>query len=155
MEITDEIHKELGKTLNGEVWNLLGKTDRTEDDTRRMIHAAHASLYHWLHVGTPANEVRGEWMIANVYSRLGHGEPALRHASRCAEVAEEHPEDMKDFDVAYASEGLARAYASLGKKDEATQQKTKARKLGDLIADPEDKKIYDGDWDSGPWYGVE
>ena len=155
MEITNKIHKELGKTLNGEVWKLLGKTDRTDDETRRMIHAAHASHYHWLHAGTKVNEARGEWMIANVYSRLGHGEAALRHATRCAEVAEAHPEDMKDFDVAYATEGLARASASLGKKDEAAELKAKARSLGDLIADPEDKKIYDGDWGSGPWYGVE
>jgi hypothetical protein len=155
MEITNEIHKELGKTLNGEVWSLLGKEDRTDAETRKMVNAAHASLYHWMFVGTPANEARGEWMIANVYSRLGYGQAALRHASRCADIVGERPEDVKDFDVAYASEALARAYAAMGKKDDAEVYKAKARELGDLIADPEDKKIYDGDWESGPWYGVE
>lgn len=153
MEINDDLHRELGKRLNGEVWKLLGKTDRTPDETRRMIHAAHASHYHWL-AGGPVHEQRGEWLISHVYAALGLGEAALRHAERCAELTEQHEQDLRDFDVAYAAEAQARAHAVLGHRSEAAALRAKARRLGDGIADPEDKKIFDGDFEGGDWHGV-
>jgi|GEM_PF-2852069 hypothetical protein len=49
MTVNTELHRIFAAGLNGEVWALLDKeAGRTEDDDRRMIHTAHASLYHWL-----------------------------------------------------------------------------------------------------------
>lgn len=145
MQIGEDTHRELAVSLNGEVWGLLGKINRSDEDDRLMTHAAHGSLYHWLQVGTAVNEQRGEWMVSHVYAILGLGESALRHAERCVEVTERHPDDMKDFDVAYASEGLARAHAVLGNKAQSDALKGKARQLGSQIADDEDRKIFEGD----------
>ena len=145
MEIGEDTHRELAVSLNNETWSLLGKEDRSDQDDRLMIHAAHASLYHWLQVGTVVNEQRGEWMASHVYATLGIGEAALRHAERCAEITEGHPDEMKDFDVAYASECLARAYAVLGNREQSDALKEKARQLDSQITGDEDRKIFEGD----------
>ena len=47
-----------------------------------MIHAAHASRYHWSQVGEPVNVAHGEWQCSHVYAALGRAEPALHHARR-------------------------------------------------------------------------
>ncbi len=44
MEIGEDTHRELAVSLNGEVWSLLEKIDRSDGDDRLMTHAAHASL---------------------------------------------------------------------------------------------------------------
>ena len=71
--MTDELdfdinkaHVHFAKKINGRVWELLGKEERTQAQDEEMIHAAHASLYHWLQVGTGAHHQRGEWMISHV-----------------------------------------------------------------------------------------
>ena len=76
-----------------------------------MIHCAHASAYHWLQVGTPANRARSEWQCSRVHAILGHVEPALRHARRCLEIVEANPDEMEDWDLPAAYEALgARAH---------------------------------------------
>lgn len=155
MKLSKDAHKELGVSLNGEVWSLLETESRTPEEGRRMVHAAHASHYHWLHAGGAVNEQRGEWLLSHVYAALGIGEAALRHAKRCAEITEEHETTLKDFDLAYAVLGLARANTVLGNTDQASRLKQESRKLGDRIADREDKQIFDGDFDRGDWRDVE
>jgi len=154
MELSADRHRRLAQTLNAEVWRWLEAPDRTEEATFRMIHAAHASLYHWLQAGSAVHEQRGEWLIAHVYSQLGAGEAALRHATRCMQITEDHPDEMEDFDSAYAHEGLARAYAVLGERDRAAAFKEHARNLGAEIANPEAKSIFDQDFQGGNWHGV-
>ncbi len=61
----------------------LENPDRTQAEDEEMLHAAHASLYHWLQVGTVLHHQRGLWMIARVHAVLGHAAEALRYASRC------------------------------------------------------------------------
>ncbi|MBN1435240.1 tetratricopeptide repeat protein [Candidatus Fermentibacterales bacterium] len=155
MDMGPDLHRELGAALNGEVWSLLEKPDRTQAEDMRMIHAAHASQYHWLVGGDEANEQRGEWLIARVYLVLGHPEAALRHARRCMELTERHPGKMQDFDLAFAYEGLARTSALAGDSEEAARLKAKARELGSRIADPEDRQIFEQDFASGQWFGVD
>ncbi len=42
----EEAHLHFAKTVNGEIWNLLNKENRTRDDNERMLAAAFASYYH-------------------------------------------------------------------------------------------------------------
>ena len=79
-------HRELGRSLNGLVWQLLARTDRADDDDARMVDAAHASQYHWREAGGPPG-TRGEWLVSHVYAVLGRAEPALHHARRCLALA--------------------------------------------------------------------
>lgn len=148
-------HGALARELNGETWSLLEKAGRSEAEDQRMIHAAHASCYHWLHAGTPLHEQRGEWLIARVYAVLGAGEAALRHAGRCRVLTEAHADLMQDFDRAYSCEGLARAHAVAGNAEEARRWKEQARKAGGSIAGEENRKIFVGDLDGGDWHGVD
>ncbi|HEV2873479.1 MAG TPA: hypothetical protein VG409_18915, partial [Actinomycetota bacterium] len=83
-------HRELGRSLNGLVWELLARADRTAGDDARMVDAAHASQYHWREAGGPPG-TRGEWLVSHVYAVLGRGEPALHHARRCLELAGGEP----------------------------------------------------------------
>jgi hypothetical protein len=63
----NEAHRHFAAKLNGEVWGLLEKVDRSSAEDEMMIHAAHASCCHWLKVGTGVHHQRAEWMIARVY----------------------------------------------------------------------------------------
>ena len=88
-----------------------------------MVHAAHASRYHWGQVGGPQQLAIGEWQCARVYSVLGRAEPALHHARRCLEIATAG--DVPDWLIASAHEGMARAYA--GRRHSASRRWHRAR----------------------------
>jgi hypothetical protein len=136
--VTDD--RKLGVDLFNEVWRLM--ESREDDD--RMLHAAHASRYHWGEApeSKPENLARGEWQVSRVYVVLGRAGPAIWHARRCLEHCEEA--GIADWDLAYAYEALARAHALAG-NPEAAEWKAKARAAGDEIADPEDSEHFDED----------
>ena len=46
------LHETLAKQINGEVWSLLDKPDRSVEEDERLVLAAHASAYHWLHAAS-------------------------------------------------------------------------------------------------------
>lgn len=149
----EEAHMEFAKRSNGQVWQLLGKSERTPAEDEEMELAALVSLYHWLHVGTAVHRQRGEWLIAHVYSVLGDAGPAVKHASRCLELTEEHKDQMEDFDIAYAYEGVARAHALAGDVEAAKRYLEMAKAAGEAIADSESKESFVADMQSGEWYG--
>jgi hypothetical protein len=149
-----EAHRHFAATLNGEVWGLLEKADRSPAEDERMIHAAHASCYHWLAVGTGVHHQRAEWLIARVYAELGLADAALRHAYRCQELTEEHTDLMQDFDQAYAYEAVARANALAGNQAEALKHLRLAEAAGQAIADDQSKQFFLGDLKGGNWYGL-
>jgi len=150
----EEAHKEFAKRTNGQVWKLLEKAERTDMEDEEMVLAAYACLYHWLDAGTEVNRQRGEWLIARVHTVLGEAAVALQHARRCLELTEAYRDLMKDFDIAYAYEGMARANALGGDRGLARRYLEMAEAAGAAIADAEDKEIYMGDLRAGAWYGI-
>lgn len=151
----EEAQLHFAKTLNGKVWELLGKPDRSPSDDEQMLHTAHASCFHWLSVGTPLHHQRGEWLIAHVYTVLGYAEPALRHARRCLALTEGNASLMQDFDWAYAHEGLARAFALAGDRGEAWHHWQIAKEKGEEIKGEDDKSLFMSDLQGGEWYGIQ
>jgi hypothetical protein len=149
-----EADRRFAAKFNGEVWGLLEKADRSRFEDEVMIHSAHASCCHWLKVGTGLHHQRAEWMIARVYSELGLAEAALRHASRCQELTQEHADLMEDFDRAYAYEALARANAVAGNQAGALKYLQLAETAGQAIADDQSKRFFLGDLNGGDWYGL-
>lgn len=147
-----ECHKRFAIKLNNLVWDYLVAEDRTEKDNSTMVHAAHASCYHWGVVGEPINAQRGEWLISHVYAVLNRSEPALFHAKKCMALTEEHT--FVDFDLAYAYEAMARAHAASGDTTEAEKYIDLAQKAGEKIKNDEDKKYFLSDFAAEPWYGV-
>ena len=83
-----EQHKAFAVECFNLVWGLLDKADRTAEDDERMVHAAHASRFHWGEIGTPLEFARGEWQISRVYAVLGRSEAALHHAQRSLDLCE-------------------------------------------------------------------
>ena len=102
-----------------------------------MIHAAHASCYHWSQAGTALNLARGEWQISRVYSVLGRSEPALYHANRSLQICQEN--GFGDFDLAFAYEVLARAASVSGDKQALKENLALTKEAGEQIAEQDDK----------------
>lgn len=135
--------RRLAGELFNYTWTYLEKDDRTEEETERMISAAHASRVFWLDIGTPVNRGRGEWQLARVYATAGRAEQALHHAKRCLAICEEH--GTGDFDLACAHEALARAYAVAGDADAAARHEALGREAAVRVEDDEDRELVLGD----------
>ncbi|MBI3871534.1 MAG: hypothetical protein HY304_00465 [candidate division Zixibacteria bacterium] len=135
----EEWHRKCAKDLFNFVWTLLEKKDRTQDDDDTMIHAAHASRYHWMQIGQPVQFARGEWQVSRVYAVLKRGEASHYHAQRCLDICEQH--GLGDFDRGAAYEALARAAAVSGNMLDCRRFASLARAAGERITDPEDRQI--------------
>lgn len=144
-ELDGATHRALGVALYNHVWTLLEKADRTPAETDEMIHAAHASRFHWSRAegAEPVNLARGEWQCSRVYAVLGRGEPALWHARRCLAIDE--AAGAADWDIASAYEAMARASGVAGDPDAAAEWKAKASAALDGIADQDDRDVIEGD----------
>ncbi|MBS4174794.1 hypothetical protein [Bacillus sp. FJAT-49736] len=132
--LNKEIHKKLAIDLFNHTWDLIEKTDRSELDDETMMNSAHASRFHWGLVGTPLHFARGEWQISRVYSLLGRAEPALFHAKKSLELCLNN--NLGNFDLGFAYEALARAYATMGDM----MQRDENMKLAKLSAEQVQKE---------------
>jgi hypothetical protein len=149
--LEQEWHRKFAVSLNHLVWELLQKAERTQEEDDRMVHAAHASHFHWDQLGT-AVRTRGEWLISHVYAVLNRPESAFYHAQRCFALCQEA--NVRDFDVAYGYEAMARAFAVTGQQAECSKYLQLAQEAGEKIANDEDRAIFSGDFTGGPWYGM-
>ena len=133
-------HRQLAVDLFNHTWELLNKSERTQAEVDEMIHAAHASRYHWGLAGTAVNLARGEWQISRVYSVLKRAEPAQYHARRSLEICQEN--GIGDFDMAFAYEAMARAASVLGDERAVKENLALARAAGEKIAEQDDKDYF-------------
>jgi hypothetical protein len=147
-----EAHREFAKLTNYQTWDLLEKQDRTLEENRELLLAASASLYHWLQIGTAVHAQRGHWLLSRVNVVLDRTLDALEQAQICQEITTKYPDEMEDFDLAFAQEALARSYALAGDLDTAKKHRQLAEELGKVIQDPEDKKIFINDLQGGNWF---
>ena len=135
-----EYHKKMGVDLFNLVWSLLDKKDRTKEEDDKMIHAAHASRFHWGEIGTAINFARGEWQISRVYSVLDQSQAAAYHGKRSLDICKENK--IGDFDLAFAYEAMARAYAIGGDKSQNEKYTELAKKAAEQIKKKEDKDYF-------------
>jgi len=135
-----EWHRKMAADEFNYVWRLLDKKRRTREHEDDMVHASHASRFHWSHVGGPKELAIGEWQISRVYAVLARAEPALHHARRCLEICEE--DGVRDFPLAYAHEALARAYAVAGDARAREKHIRLAREAGAKIAEDDDREQF-------------
>jgi hypothetical protein len=124
-------------------WDLLDQGNRAPEDDDRMVHAAHASRFHWGEIGTPLEWERGEWQISRVYAVLNRPVAAIYHAQRCLTLCEEN--GIGDFDLAFAYEGLARAHAIAGDSEKSHGYLDLARTAGNQIEDEGDRDYFYGE----------
>lgn len=141
--ITDDekaIHKNFAINLFNQTWDLIDKEKRTQEEVDRMIHAAHASRYHWEIAGTALNIVRGEWQVSHVYAILNRVEPCLYHANRSLQITLEH--DFQDFDLAFAYEAIARGCDLAGDEVETSKYVELAKQTAARIKDSQDREYF-------------
>ena len=120
------------------VWDLMEKTDRSPEEDDKMLHAAHASRYHWGEIGTPLEFERGEWQISRVYALLQRPESALYHAERCLAICQTN--NIGNFDLAFAYEGIARAYAVAGDADQSRTYIALGKQASQDIKEADDRQ---------------
>jgi hypothetical protein len=139
-DLTTKYHQKFAVECFNKTWSLLDKEKRTEEDNLEMIHTAHASRFHWGIVGKPIHLERGEWQISRVYAVLKYGKQALFHAKKCLAIC--HQEEIADFDIAFAYEAIARAYAILGDGEKKEKFLALAKEAGDQISKKEDRDYF-------------
>lgn len=134
----DACHKLMAAQLFNLTWDLLDKPQRTAAEDDRMVHAAHASRFHWGEIGQPVHRVRGEWQVSRVYAVLNRPAAARYHAQRCLDLCEAH--GIGGFDLGFAYEALARAHAVAGNTAEAVGYVKRGRELAATIAAQGDRE---------------
>ena len=135
-----EIQRKLAIELFNQTWDLIDKPDRSQAETDRMIHSAHASRYHWGVIGQPVNLARGEWQISRVYAILKRSEPCLYHAQRCLQITLDN--QLQDFDLAFAYEAMARAFHLTGDSAEVENYLTLAKEADQAIKSKDDRDYF-------------
>lgn len=138
-----DTHRKFAVQTFNRVWELLEKSSRTQEEIDEMLHAAHASRYHWGVVGAPINLARGEWQVSRVYAVLDKPEMALYHARRCLESCQQN--GIGDFDLAYAYEALARSHAVAGNRSECEKYLAIGKEAGEKIEEKDDRELFFGD----------
>lgn len=146
----EEGHRKFAVDAFNLVWDLLDKEERTEGENDKMVHAAHASRFHWGEIGTSLEFERGEWQISRVYSVLNTPESALHHAKKCLGICKEN--DIGDFDIAFAYEAMARANAVAGEQAEAEKYIQLGKEAGEQIAEKGNKDYFLSELKTIPGY---
>ena len=141
-------HRQQAASLFNHVWRLLEMKRRTIEQDDEMIHAAHASRYHWGVVGKPVQIAIGEGQVSHVYAVLRRPEPASYHAGRCLAVCREHR--IGDFPLAFAYEALARAAAVAGHSRRRGPHVRQAAAPGRRHPNAEDRQLLLSDLGSIP-----
>lgn len=149
----EERHKKSAVDSFNLVWSLLGKKERTKEDDDRMVHAAHASRFHWGEIGTAVEIERGEWQVSRVYSVLHRAHSALYHAKRCLEICRQN--DIGDFDIAFAYEAMARASMVEGEKSNCEHYMKLATEAGEQIKEKGDRNYFFSQLKTIPGYSGE
>ena len=126
---------------NNRAWELVERSHRTPTEVHEMLHAAHASAWHWARVGTPLNEARANMLLGMAHGLVGDGALALRYAMSSFNYFSEH--EAPDWEQAFAHAALAAAATSAGNTTLHAEHYAEAARLGRLITDAEDRAVFE------------
>ena len=139
--VTDEAaawHKRFAMSCNNRAWDLAA-APRTAEQAREMLDAAHASAWHWGHVGTEQNRMRATMLLAEVHALAGHGASALVYAREMRSYF--LGRDTPDWELAFTHAVCAHAAHAAGDTDEHRASYGMAAQALDAIADADDRAI--------------
>ena len=140
----DSSHRRFAVACNNRTWDLLETPDRSEAQSREMLHAAHSSAYHWAIAGTPLNVARADLTVSRVYAALGWGGLAREFAARCMRYCESN--HVEDWDIAFAHVAMAHAEALLGNRAEHRRAYELAQTAIARVAKDGDREVVAGDF---------
>jgi hypothetical protein len=127
--------------FNGQAWDLSEQAERTPAEAEKMLHAAHAAAVHWSRIGTELHAARADLLLAQVHAILRNGTFAMTYAQRSFNYLTSI--DSPDWELAFAHAILAHAALAAGEQPLYLERHATASALGEAIADPEDKEIFD------------
>ena len=136
-------HKKIAIQCFNAVWTILDKVEPSDEEKLEAIRLAQTSTWHWYQCGEPIHFQRGEWICSRVYCQFNHLEEALYHARLCRDLTQKY--ELKDFDLSYSYEALARVYRKLNNTEKFNHYFQLLVESLDQIADSEDKKQVERD----------
>ena len=136
-------HRYFSANAYNHAWGFIDLPQRTVEETEDMLHAAHASFWHWSQRPdlTTTNLSIGYWQLARVYTLTGDPETALRYPRRCLETSAE----AGPFYEGYAHEAFARAEAARGDMEAAEVHHARGLELAAHVTDAEDRAVLEAD----------
>jgi hypothetical protein len=141
----EQWHRKMAVDLFNYTWTFLDKKKRTKSEDDEMVHASHASRYHWgVRVAnnwdaTPINLGRGDWQLSRVYAVLGDGERAVYYGKTYLDICKK--EGIEDWDLAYAYEAIARGYAVAADEKNKTKYLKLAKKSTEKVENQKSKDM--------------
>ena len=137
-EETQAWHKRFAAQCNNRAWEL-STAQRTPQQDREMLDAAHGSAWHWAKIGTELNHMRAVMCLAEVHALLGHGQIALAYVQEMRSYF--LGRDTDDWELALTHAIYAHAAAVAGKADEHRTAYQAATVALAAIVDEEDREI--------------
>jgi hypothetical protein len=139
----DAAHRFFSADCFNRAWDLIDKPEHTPEEAERMIHLAHASVWHWSQRPDcqPQNLAMGYWQLSRVYAVCRDAARAAAYGRRSLEASRE----QAPFLTAYAHEALARAAAIAGDRATMARHLDQARALLPQVTDPEEKGLLEAD----------
>ena len=119
-------------------WDLLDKSERTEEDNQQMVALNMASLYHWSQRPDCTDKSRsvGYWQASRIHAVLGLADAARRYGETCLGFSGALP----PFYRGYAHEALARAASVAGDGARAAAHAALGRDFAAQVVDEADRK---------------
>ena len=133
-------HRWFAAATNNRAWQLIELSGRTHSENHELLHAAHAAAWHWARVGTPLHEARAHMLLGMAHALAGDGPLGLRYARLAFNYFNEH--EAPDWEQAFAHATLAAAATSAGDTGLHREHYAEAARLGDAIADPQDREVF-------------
>lgn len=138
----EKAHRWFAVEFNNLAWDLYESTGRTESDTERMIHAAHAACFHWFEVGVDVNRLRALCLLASAYAAAGLGELAVRYATQCVALSDRLGDEQTKFDRATALGCAYLAHRVAGNARAAGEFHRSAREAAAALPDDDERTVF-------------
>lgn len=152
----DEAHRFFGVNFNNRIFKLAEKNNLNSEEKIEIVALAHASYLHWLSYSghQKVNTQRALYMIAKAYVLIEDASNAMKYANQCLTYTKANIGDVKDFDIAYSHEIMARAAALENNETLFKQHYLMVKELMLTIENKEDLKWLEKDFNGGNWFGM-
>ena len=132
-------HRYFAVECNNLAWSLAAKQNRTAEETRTMLDAAHSASWHWRIAGNELNQIRADMLVAETQALAGFGASAWNLATSVLEYIRSHP--SPDWELALAHAIHAHAAYVAEELEQYRQSYQNAEVAIGRIADKEDQRI--------------
>ena len=138
-------HKYFSAMCYNKAWELIDKTDRTDEENEEMIRLSLTSTWHWTQRDdwTDQNMSISYWQTSRIYSILGNAIDAKRYAELCLDVSQ--GDEIPPFFLGYAYEALARAEMVAGNQEKVEEYLQEAHKILAVLTDEHETKFLGDD----------